>query len=219
MTDQQTLMPNAGVIDVSELPATAFDTKAPLWWGNTLLLFIETAMFGILVAHLFLGDDEHESLPAACAAIGAARYIRRGPGPVPADDRTGRASFKPDTRDLARLISARAATPAPMQMALVVTLAFNIAAIVIRYYEYDSLHFKWNDNAYGSITWMILGMHMLHMFVMAAEDTYLLIWTFIKGADEKHAVDLTVTAVYWYWIVGIWVPLYFLIYIVPRFAG
>ena len=37
-------------LDVSGLPSTTFDTKAPLWWGNTMLLFIETAMFGILVA-------------------------------------------------------------------------------------------------------------------------------------------------------------------------
>src|SRR5205085_2845742 len=120
----------AATLDVSSLPATVFDTKAPLWWGNTLLLCIETAMFGILVA----------------------------------------------------------------------------------------LYFKWNDNAYGSVTWMILGMHMLHLFVMLSEDAYLLLWSFIKGVDDKHAVDLTVTAIYWYWIVGIWLPLYFLIYIVPRIA-
>ena len=38
-----------GVIDVSDLQSTVFDYRAPLWSGNTLLLFIETAMFGILV--------------------------------------------------------------------------------------------------------------------------------------------------------------------------
>jgi len=41
-------------------------------------------------------------------------------------------------------------------------------------------------------------------------------WTFIKGVDDKHALDLTVTAVYWYWIVGMWVLLFPLIYIAPR---
>ena len=66
---------------------------------------------------------------------------------------------------------------------------------------------------------MILGMHMLHLFVMACEDGYLMIWTYLEGLDDKHALDLTVTAVYWYWIVGIWVPLYFLVYIVPRLVG
>ena len=45
-------LPNR-TIDVSDLPSTCFDTSAPLWWGNTLLLFIETAMFGILIAIYF----------------------------------------------------------------------------------------------------------------------------------------------------------------------
>ena len=63
---------------------------------------------------------------------------------------------------------------------------------------------------------MILGMHLLHMIVLGTEDIYLLIWVFKKGLDDKNCVDLTVTAVYWYWIVGIWVLLYPLIYLVPR---
>ena len=54
-----------------------------------------------------------------------------------------------------------------VKIGIAITLAFNFAAIVIRYYEFDSLHFKWNDNAYGSITWMILGMHLLHMIALA----------------------------------------------------
>ena len=37
-------------LDVADLPATEFDHRAPLWWGNLLLLMIETAMFGILIA-------------------------------------------------------------------------------------------------------------------------------------------------------------------------
>jgi cytochrome c oxidase subunit III len=104
-----------------------------------------------------------------------------------------------------------------MKIASLVTLAFNVAAIVIRYYEFDSLHFKWNDNAYGSITWMILIMHLIHLFVLFGEDVSVILWVFKKGMDEKQALDLTVAAVYWYWIVGIWALILFpLLYIVPR---
>src|SRR4029078_8707438 len=53
-----------------------------------------------------------------------------------------------------------------MKLGLVLTLAFNIVLLVCRYYEFDALKFKWNDNAYGSVTWTILGMHMIHLFVM-----------------------------------------------------
>jgi cytochrome c oxidase subunit 3 len=211
------LLDKTSVLDVSQLPATAFDTRSPLWWGNTLLLFIETAMFGILVALYF------------------SVMMNTSPFPPPRVDRmpvlhnSAPDLFLPTIGFAVLLISlipgiwldlsARKRDAGAIRIAVVVTLLFNLAAIIIRYYEYDSLHFKWNDNAYGSITWMILGMHMLHLFVMFAEDTYLTLWTYIKGVDEKHAIDLTVTAVYWYWIVGIWIPLYLLIYIVPRFTN
>src|SRR3982751_1524861 len=38
------------VIDVSDLPKSAIDHRSPIWWGNALLLLIETTMFAILVA-------------------------------------------------------------------------------------------------------------------------------------------------------------------------
>ena len=41
------------VLDVSKLPATRFDEKSMLWWGNNWGLAIETAVFGILVALYF----------------------------------------------------------------------------------------------------------------------------------------------------------------------
>jgi hypothetical protein len=39
-------MSTRAVIDVSELPHHEFDTYDPVWWGNNLLLAIETSMFG-----------------------------------------------------------------------------------------------------------------------------------------------------------------------------
>src|SRR5947208_16791724 len=40
-------------IDVSHLPAQVLDRRSPIWWGNLLLLLIETTMFGLLVASYF----------------------------------------------------------------------------------------------------------------------------------------------------------------------
>ena len=201
-------------LDVSDLPATVFDYRAPLWWGNTLLLFIETAMFGILIAMYVTIAMNTTPFPPPLTDAYPVLY-----DPVP--DLT-----LPIIGLVVLLLSlvpgimldiaARKRKGGAVKVLILITLAFNIAAIIIRYYEYDSLHFKWNDNAYGSITWMILGMHMLHLFVMLCEDSYLAIWTWTKELDDKHALDLTVMAIYWYWIVAIWVILFSVVYIVPR---
>ena len=212
MTPEQTLQPRS--LDVRHLPAIEFDERSPLWWGNTVGLLIETMMFGILVAIYVTVAMNTDPFP-----------------PIRSDRLPVLRNAVPDlllpTIGLAVLLislipgiwldlSARRRDVRSIKIALVLTLTFNIAAFFIRYYEFDSLHFKWNDNAYGSITWMILGMHFLHIIVLGVEDIYLLTWTFIKGVDDKHALDLTVTAVYWYWIVGMWVLLFPLIYLTPR---
>jgi cytochrome c oxidase subunit III len=213
MTDSETVGRRS--LDVRDLPAIAFDERSPLWWGNALGLFIETAMFGILVAIYVTVAMNTDPFP-----------------PIRSDQLPTIRDTSPDlTLPIIGLIvlvvsllpgiwldlSVRRRDVRSIKILLPITLAFNIAAFVIRYYEFDSLHFKWNDNAYGSIVWMLLGMHLLHIVVLGVEDIYLLIWTFIKGVDDKHALDLTVTAVYWYWIVGMWVLLFPLIYLTPRF--
>src|SRR5579883_3292651 len=46
-------MSSRPALDVSKLPSVTFDVRAPIWWGNTLLLLIETTMFGITVSTYF----------------------------------------------------------------------------------------------------------------------------------------------------------------------
>lgn len=201
-------------IDVRHLPGVEFDTRSTLWWGNLLGLFIETAMFGILIAIYVTVAMNTDPFP-----------------PIRSDRLPVLREAVPDLTLpviglvllLASLIpgiwldrSARKRDVRSIKIGLLVTLTFNIAIFFVRYFEFDSLHFKWNDNAYGSITWMLLGMHLLHIIALGIEDIYLIIWTFTKGVDDKHSLDLTVTAVYWYWIVGMWVLLFPIIYLTPR---
>lgn len=212
----ETVTRKSVALDVSKLPTTLFDTHSALWWGNTLLLAIETAMFGILVTIYF------------------SVMMQTDPFPPPRIERLPvlYQSYPDLTLPVIGLIvilislvpailldkAARARRSGLIKILLPITLALNCAAIVIRYYEFDSLHFKWADNAYGSITWMILGMHMFHLIVLGCEDVYLLIWSYVKEVDDKHLLDLTVLAVYWYWVVGLWLVLFPIIYILPRFT-
>src|SRR4051812_42230677 len=41
------------MLDVSKLPDSAWDTRAALWWGNTLLMCIETTTIALVVATYF----------------------------------------------------------------------------------------------------------------------------------------------------------------------
>src|SRR3954447_21598718 len=185
-------------LDVSKLPTTLFDAHSALWWGNALLLAIETAMFGILIAIYFSVLMQTEPFPPPRTERLPILYESYPDLGLPiAGLIVLLVSLVPAIMlDLA----ARRRRAGMIKILLPITLTLNVVAIVIRYYEYDSLHFKWADNAYGSITWMILGMHMFHLIVLACEDIFLLAWTYVKGVDDKHILDITVLGVYWYWV-------------------
>lgn len=91
-----------------------------------------------------------------------------------------------------------------------------VAALVLRAFEFPAFYFRWDSNAYGSAVWFILGMHTLHLAIMTAESIVLAIWIFTREYDIKHRVDIVTLGVYWYWVVGMWLVLYAIVYFTPR---
>lgn len=206
-------MSSRPALDVSQLPSHGFDTRAPIWWGNLLLLMIETTMFGILVAAYFYVSQNFNLWPPP--------HTR---SPVLYD--SGPTLVVP-TINLILLVlscapmlwvdrSARQGRKGATLTGLLVCLALGLASIVLRWYEFPALRFKWNENAYGSTVWFLLGTHYLHLLVLTTETLFLTIWVLFRPFDEKHRVDITVLAVYWYWVVSIWLPLYTILYFGPR---
>ena len=90
------------------------------------------------------------------------------------------------------------------------------AAIAVRFYEFAGIHFRWDDNAYASLVWSILGLHLTYLGLATLEAAILIVWLLLHGLDEKHAVDVTLTASYWYWMAATGVVLYAVVYWTPR---
>ncbi len=200
-------------IDVSELAPSALDHRSPIWIGNALLLAIETTMFAILVAtYMYFRGNFHDWPPPQVnyqpinlhpspdlvwgflnfiVILGAAFFM------LLAD----RASLRFDKPSVLRWTGC--------------TVAFGLLAIVLRFREFHGTQFRWDDNAYASIVWAILVMHLLHLLVGVCEDSLMLAYISKYGLDDKHARDVRVTAVYWYWIGLIWIPLFAIIYFGP----
>jgi heme/copper-type cytochrome/quinol oxidase subunit 3 len=103
-----------------------------------------------------------------------------------------------------------------VQIAMAAMVLLGIVAITLRFFEFSGLKFRWDENAYAAIVWTTLGMHLLHLITGTAENFIMALWAWVNGLDTKHERDIRVGAVYWYWIVGIWIPLYAIIYFGPR---
>jgi cytochrome c oxidase subunit III len=199
-------------IDVSDLEPHVMDNRSPIWWGNILLLCIETTMFGLLVATYFYIHMNFASWPpprpsnsnyATNPQLGYPTLnlliILASCVPMFIADR---ACLRRDTRTV--------------RICMSIMVVIGLVTIGLRFLEFDSLQFRWDDNAYAGIIWTVVGMHLLHLVTGTAENFILTLWLWKKGMDDKHARDIRVGAIYWYWIALIWIPLYVMVYFGSR---
>ena len=202
------------VLDVSNLPAHGFDTREPLWWGNLLLLIIETTTFAIAVAaYLYVSQNFNVWPPPRTET-----YSRLDPLP---------GLTNPTVNLIVLLISAavmiwvdrsaRRNVKRSVQLGLLICLMLNLGSIMLRSLEFITSHVRWNSNAYGSTLWAILILHLLHLIVEAAEAFIISVYVYNRGLDPSRRLDITALAVYWYWVTLVWIPLYAILYLGPRF--
>jgi len=203
------------VIDVSELPHHEFDTYDPVWWGNNFLLAIETSMFAILIATYFYLRQNFPLWPPPVAQLTAT--LR----PLPELSYGTANTILLVLSCIPMILTDRATRRGEKtwsQIGLIIAIVCGVTALVLRSFEFGAVYFRWDSNAYGSIVWFLLGMHMMHLAILTTEAVLLAVWIFTREYDMKHRVDIVTLAVYWYWVVGIWLLIYAVVYFTPRFG-
>jgi heme/copper-type cytochrome/quinol oxidase subunit 3 len=197
---------SARPLDVSRLPAVAYGPRATVWWGTVGLLAIEGTMFGLLVAtYVYL-------------RLGAAGWPPFGT-PAP---RVGAASANMALLILTlvpMIVAHRAALREqrrPIALALAVCVVAGLASLTLRGFEFAALGCRWDSHAYGSIVWAILAMHTAHLVTSTLENVLLTLLMLRGPLERKHFVDANVNAVYWYFVVAAWLPLYLIVFWGPR---
>ena len=206
-------MSNRNVIDVSQLPHHEFDTFDPVWWGNNGLLAIETSMFAILIATYFYLRQNFALWPPPIAELTAP--LR----PLPELGYGTANTILLLLSCIPMIIADRAARRGDEDSAkigLTICVVCGIVAMVLRGFEFSAVYFRWDSNAYGSVVWFLLGMHALHLLVLTSETVLLSVWLRVREFDMKHRVDIVTVAIYWYWVVAMWLIIYAIIYFTPR---
>jgi cytochrome c oxidase subunit 3 len=105
-----------------------------------------------------------------------------------------------------------------VQVWMVVCMVFATAFNIVRIFEFRNLNVWWDSNAYGSVVWTLLGFHTTHIVTDFLDSLVLTVLMFIGPLEEKRFVDVSENAMYWYFVVLTWLPIYALIYFAPRVA-
>ena len=192
-------------LDVSHLPPVAFGHRNVVWWGTMGIIVIEGTMFAMVgIAYLYLkGRNPH--WPSGFAAPdlfwGTLNTIVLLASAVP----NQLAKVAAERLDFLRA-----------RFWLVVAIGFALAFNVIRIFEFRTLNVWFDSNAYGSITWVLLGFHTVHVVTDFIDSSVLGAVLFIGPVQQSHLVDVSENALYWYFVVFAWLPIYGLIYWAPR---
>jgi YVTN family beta-propeller protein len=92
-----------------------------------------------------------------------------------------------------------------VKIGLLISIAFAIAFIVIRVFEFRALNCRWDTNAYGSVVWTLLGFHTTHLVTDFLDTCVLTVLMFTGPIEGKRFGDVSENAFYWYFVVAVWV--------------
>lgn len=202
------LPPPRVVGDLSDLPGSATGSRHLVWWGNFNFMLIEGMAF---------------LLAGACYLY----LIGRSPTWPPPGDRMPDllwgsvftvALIVSEAPNLWLLGNAKAKREkATRWLALAMSL-FGLVLVALRAIELGHLNVRWEQDAYGSVVWMLMVLHTTHVVTELGETGIQTVWLFTHEIGDDQYSDVEDDSNYWTFVVLAWLPLYVLVYWVPRWV-
>jgi cytochrome c oxidase subunit 3 len=193
--------------DVSELPTHKFGPGSLTWWGVLGFMIIEGAGFALAFAAYFFIMGHEQGWPPE--------------GRVPPN-------LLPGTlftvlillSEIPNTMIKRAAHERDVPMIRIlmpVMVGIGIVLLVIRGFEFNNLNCRWTDDAYSSIIWALLVLHTTHILTDWFDTVVLMFLMRTDVAWEgRRLVDTDENSMYWRYVWLLWLPIYVMIYWIPR---
>jgi len=177
-----------------------------MWWGTMGIILIEGTAFALAIGAYFFLAARSPSWPPSGEAPpalwwGTINTVVLLASTIP-NELAKRAGERVDLRGV--------------RLWMVACLLFGVVFNVLRIYEFKNLNVTWDHDAYGSIVWLLLGLHTTHIVTDFLDTSVLTALMFIGPVEERRYVDVEENAVYWYFVVLAWLPIYGVIYWAPR---
>jgi len=194
------------VLETSRLPLHAVGMASPTWWGTCAFMLIEGSGFALAIAVYFylMSLAAHWPIEAPPPELWAGTWLTV----------ILVMSVLPNLM-VSRFAKARQLRR--VQIGLLVMIVFGTVPLIFRAFEFMSLHISWDKNAYGSIVWVLLGLHTTHILTDLVDTIVLTCLMFSRHGDNTRRYgDVQDNALYWNFVVLTWLPIYGCIYWVPR---
>jgi heme/copper-type cytochrome/quinol oxidase subunit 3 len=193
-------------VDVRELPETAFGLRNLATWATLGFIAIEgTTLVVAMTAYLYLRRN----------------FAEWPPPPTPLPD-----LVLPSLNTALVLLlmlpmaiagrAARALALPRVRAALVAAVLLSLVCTVLRGFEFAALNTRWDSHAYGSLVWVLVGLHTTLLGIDLLETSVLAALSFSPALEQKHYTDIEDAAFYQFFLSLSWLPIYALVFVVPR---
>ena len=86
----------------------------------------------------------------------------------------------------------------------------------LRAVEIAALAPRWDHDAHASVPWMLMVLHTSHIVAELGETAVQAVWLYTHRIGDDQFADVQDNCNYWTFVVVAWLPIYALLYWVPR---
>jgi len=192
--------------DLSGLPESASGPRHLVWWGNIGFMLIEGTGFLLAAGvYLYLARQTPRWPPAGDMLPG---LLWSGIFTV--------GLLASDIPNVWLLRRSHAKDVWAVRYGTALMTILGIALAVARWFELQHLGVRWDHDAYGSALWLLMVLHTTHVITDLGDTAVLSVWLFTHQVGDDQFADVGDNANYWSFVVLAWLPIYLLVYWVPR---
>ena len=181
--------------DPALIDPTAKPTYSTAWWGMMTLIATESMVFVILLGSYFFlrasapqwpvggikPPELHLSLPFSFVLWGSSLPVFYAESAIRRGSQRG------------------------LQTGLVLSGLMGAAFLAYTLYDFNALDFGWRDNAYGSIFYLIVGLHALHVFIGLCMNGLVQIKAWQGKFTAVRHTTVEVFGLYWHFVDAVWI--------------
>ena len=104
----------------------------------------------------------------------------------------------------------------PFRLGLVASFVMGAAFVLYTAKDFHDLHFGWQDNAYGSIFYVTVGLHALHVVVGLLMNLVVQFKAWLGKFDERHHTFPQVFFLYWHFVDVVWLFVFPSLFLSPH---
>lgn len=196
----------APIIRKEALPVLLTSTRAPLWWAMLLLIVIETTVFACLFAAYFFLRFTSPQWP---------------PGNIPDPDlllpiiNTG-VLFASSMAVLWATSGIQQGDQRRLKIWMGVGIILEVVFFALKIVLSGGIPFGMSDHVYGSIFWSINRLHTGHVLVAILMASVVEVLAFRGHFTERRRLGIQAVNIYWQFVAVIWIPVFVVLFLVPR---